>query len=118
MATISAVPAHAHSTAVSQPRLVAAAHEFEAQLMKELLQPMMAGIRLDGEDSDMQNGGVLGEFATEALGRALSNNGGLGIATSIVRSLSRNETASHVGKGIAGSNDLETFGSRELRHCR
>ncbi len=74
--------------ATPQPRLVKAAHEFEAQMMKELLKPMTGGSGLTGEDSDSGSNGALGEFASEALGRALSEAGGLGIATSIVRDLS------------------------------
>jgi Rod binding domain-containing protein len=72
-----------------QPRLVKAAHEFEAQLMKELLKPMnhSASITGDGDDGDSDEGGVLGEFATEALARGLSSQGGLGIANQIVHSL-------------------------------
>lgn len=73
---------------VPQPRLVRAAHEFEAQLMKELLKPMTSNDVLFGEGGDAGSGGILGEFAGEALGRALSEQGGLGIANSIVRSLS------------------------------
>ena len=41
----------------------------------------------DGDD-DEGSGGALGEFAQEALGRALSERGGFGIATSIVKQLS------------------------------
>lgn len=75
----------------SSPRLVSAAHEFEAQLMKELLKPLQHGDALtadadgNGEDS---SGDALGEFASEALGKALSNGGGFGIASSIVQHLS------------------------------
>ena len=75
--------------AVPQPRLVRAAHEFEAQLMKELLKPMMSSDVLFGEGGDTGSGGILNEFAGEALGRALSEQGGLGIASSIVRGLSQ-----------------------------
>ena len=77
------------TTSTPQPRLVKAAHEFEAQLMKELLKPMnhSASITGDGDDGDSDSGGVLGEFATESLARALSNQGGLGIANQIVHSL-------------------------------
>jgi Rod binding domain-containing protein len=73
-----------------QPRLVRAAHEFEAQMMKELLKPMSSGNGLDGEDDDSSSGSgsALAEFASDALGRALSEQGGFGIATSIVRQLS------------------------------
>jgi Rod binding domain-containing protein len=72
-----------------QPRLVHAAHEFEAQMMQELLKPMTEGDGLEGDgDSASGSGGVLGEFASEALGRGLSERGGFGIAAGIVRELS------------------------------
>ena len=76
-----------------QPRLVRAAHEFEGQMMKELLKPMTGGDALTGaEDSDSDSGsgseGALGEFASEALGQALSQRGGFGVADKIVKELS------------------------------
>jgi len=82
--------AGASSSPVSpQPRLVSAAHEFEAQMMKELLKPMTAGEGLDGEDGESTGAGsTLKEFASEALGKALSERGGFGIANGIVRELS------------------------------
>src|SRR5271167_4520239 len=82
--------------ATPQPRLVRAAHEFEAQVMKELLKPMSAGNALTGEDEDSGmdsgSGGALGEFASEALGRALSQQGGFGLASHIVQDLSHSGT--------------------------
>lgn len=75
-----------------QPRLVHAAHEFEAQMMKELMKPMTSGNSLIEEDADSDpesgSGGALTEFASEALGKALSERGGFGIAKSIVQDLS------------------------------
>ncbi len=71
-----------------QPRLVRAAHEFVAQMMKELLKPLTGSDALTGEDSDSGSGGTLGEFASEALGRALSEHGGFGIGNRIVGQLS------------------------------
>ena len=93
-------------SATPQPRLVKAAHEFEAQMMKELMKPLSDGASLTGADADGDDaegsGGALGEFAQEALGRALSEHGGFGIATSIVKQLShagnQNGTASVTGK--------------------
>jgi Rod binding domain-containing protein len=72
-----------------QPRLVRAAHEFEAQMMKELIKPLNQGNSLtgNGDDDDEGSAGALGEFASEALGRALSDGGGFGIASSIVKQL-------------------------------
>jgi Rod binding domain-containing protein len=80
--------------ATPQPRLVRAAHEFEAQMMNELMKPMTHGSSLTGEDDDSDSGsgsgsgGALGEFATEAMGKALSEHGGFGIASSIIKELS------------------------------
>lgn len=77
---------------VPQARLVSAAHEFEAQMMKELLKPLTSvdGMTSDnGEDSPLGSEGALGEFASEALGRSLSEHGGLGVADGIIGSLSQ-----------------------------
>jgi Rod binding domain-containing protein len=105
MSTLSAITATAIAgsnsaanqtpSATPQPRLVKAAHEFEAQMMKELLEPLNHSTSLLGADGDDDSGdssgsaGALGEFASEALGKALSEGGGFGIATSIVKQLSK-----------------------------
>lgn len=85
-------------------RLVHAAHEFEGQMMKELMKPMIASDPLTGadEDSDGGSGGALGEFASETLGRALSERGGLGVANKIVAELSHsgNKRAGYPVTGI------------------
>jgi Rod binding domain-containing protein len=90
------------SAATPQPRLVRAAHEFEAQMMKELMKPMTHGGSLTGADEDADgdsgSGGALGEFASEALGRALSERGGFGIASRIVKDLSHSGNQSVTGK--------------------
>ena len=81
--TAAAAGASSGATAAApSPRLVNAAHEFEAQMMKELLKPMTSTNGLDGEENETSSGsgGALGEFATEALGRGLSEAGGFGIA--------------------------------------
>jgi Rod binding domain-containing protein len=72
------------TTTAAQPRLVHAAHEFEGQMLKELLKPLAAGNGLTGEDSDNS---ILGEFASEALGKALSEHGGFGIANRVVQQM-------------------------------
>ena len=75
------------------PRLVRAAHEFEGQMMKELLKPLTAGDGLTGTEDDSDSGGdaggPLGEFASETLGQALSLHGGLGIAGRIMKTLTQ-----------------------------
>jgi Rod binding domain-containing protein len=92
MTLVSATEAGIASGNTPQPRLVHAAHEFEAQMMQELMKPLTRGSSLAGEDDDSSNGsgsnGALGEFATEALGRALSEQGGFGIANSVLKDLS------------------------------
>lgn len=98
------------------PRLVNAAHEFEAQMMKELLKPMTHGDALTNDgDEDEGSGGALGEFASEALGRALSDRGGFGIATSIVKELSRpvnHSAATTVSQPGNNSQSMRVTGNR------
>jgi hypothetical protein len=78
---------------VPSPRLVKAAHEFEAQLMKELMAPLTRGASVPvvggdgaGDDEEVESGssGALAEFAAETLGHALSVAGGFGIANRIL----------------------------------
>lgn len=96
---ISASSASAGTAAqVPSPRLVRAAHEFEGQMMKELLKPMTAGDGLTGDEDDSGSGGTLSEFGAEALGQALSQQGGFGIADRIVKDLSRSGNQPHTGK--------------------
>jgi hypothetical protein len=68
---------------------VRAAHEFEAQMMKELMKPMTSGSSLDGRRTmtRLGLGGALGEFASEALGRA-ERAGRIWDCNSIVKELS------------------------------
>jgi len=90
----------ATSQATPQPRLVRAAHEFEAQMMKELLKPMTNSDALTGDEDSSSAGstGALGEYASEALGRALSEQGGFGIANRIVKDLSHSGNQPGTGK--------------------
>lgn len=85
IAAITQASSHQAPAAPPEPRLVSAAHEFEAQLMKELLKPLTAGSDTDETGSQ----GALGDCAGEALGRALSRQGGFGIANRIIDQVSR-----------------------------
>jgi Rod binding domain-containing protein len=102
---IAATDAGTGNTTTPQPRLVRAAHEFEAQMMQEMMKPLTQGSSLTGEDTDSGNdsgsAGALGQFATEALGRALSERGGFGIANSVLKDLSHsgNKSVSEPGTG-------------------
>jgi Rod binding domain-containing protein len=73
------------------PKLLHAAHEFEAHMMKELMKPMMRSSGLgdaEGDDGDAGSSGALGEFASEAMAQALSERGGFGVADRILSELS------------------------------
>jgi Rod binding domain-containing protein len=97
----------ASQSATPNPKLVRAAHEFEAQMMKELLKPMAGGDPLTGNDdgsdpelgSGSGSGGALADFASEALGQALSQRGGFGIADRIVKDLTRVNSRHSMGNG-------------------
>ena len=104
-------PGAQSAASAPSPRLVQAAHEFEGQMMKQLLEPMTNGDALTGaEDGDSDLGSclgtgstvALGEFASEALGKALSERGGFGIADRIVKELSR--SGNHHGNGKVTGN--------------
>ena len=73
------------------PRLLKAAHEFEAQMMKELLKPVAAGSSFTGDEENSGSSEIMSGFASEALGRSLSEQGGFGIADSILRSISQKD---------------------------
>ena len=104
------------AASAASPRLVRAAHEFEGQMMKELLKPMTGGDALTGaKDGDSDSGagseGALDEFASEALGQALSQRGGFGIADKIVRELSHSGNRHAVAKvtgGLHGNTVMRT----------
>jgi len=70
------------------PRLRPAAHEFEACLMKEFIEPLQHDT-LFGDDKDggsgEDSGSALMSFGSEALARAISDRGGFGIAARILQ---------------------------------
>jgi Rod binding domain-containing protein len=95
----------------SSQRLVKAAHEFEGQMMKELLKPMTASE--DDGDDDSGSGGALGEFASEALGQGLSQQGGFGIADRIVKELSHSGKESHAGNATGNLHSETAINSQK-----
>lgn len=102
ISSITAALSAQQENGVPQPRLVHAAREFEAQMMSELLQPLTASDVLtgdaEGSEGNWGSNGALGQFASEALGQALSQHGGFGVASKIVQDLSHFGTADHHGK--------------------
>ena len=88
---------HNISTGVAEgardARLDAAAHQFEASMMSELMKPLMENSLFDEDDPsamvDSGSGGsnALMNFASESLAGSLSEHGGLGIARQIISHL-------------------------------
>ena len=86
-------PSTVLSTATTpQPRLVKAAHEFEAAMMKELMAPLEPSHDPLGGETEDSSSSALGSFAGEALGNAISEHGGFGIAKSIIHQLAGNHS--------------------------
>jgi Rod binding domain-containing protein len=105
------------STTTPQPRLVKAAHEFEAQMMKELLKPLSSSTGMLGSDDDADTGsnGALGEFASESLGQALSNHGGLGLSNRIIQDVTHRASGQSQASGAALKSLHETIALKPLR---
>lgn len=91
------------------PRLKPAAHEFEACLMKEFLEPLqhdaLFSTTKDGDGNDDAGEGsssALMSFGSEALAKAISERGGFGIAAKVL---------DHFGQGSAGKSPapVKTF---------
>lgn len=99
----------------TQARLRPAAHEFEACLMKEFLQPLEKD-PLFGEDGDGVTGtgsnNALMSFGSEALARAISERGGFGIATKIIQHFETGKTEPKMGTvgGESGESGLKVLG--------
>jgi peptidoglycan hydrolase FlgJ len=83
------------------PRLKPAAHEFEACLMKEFLEPLQKDPLFSEEGEGASGEGssnALMSFGSEALAKAISERGGFGIATKILEHF-KPGNESHRGKG-------------------
>jgi len=105
----------ASNEAVPQPRLVKAAHEFEAAMMKELMAPLEPGSDPLGEDSDGEGASsALGSFAGEALRKAISEHGGFGIAKRIISQLTAG--SNHSGNSPVPENDVQVLPKNHLNY--
>lgn len=102
----------------SDPRLKPAAHEFEACLMKEFLEPLQHDALFDDNTDPGSSGGsgnALMSFGSEALARAISERGGFGIATEILKHLDGKAEAAGAagaagGAAAAGSENFLRMG--------
>jgi peptidoglycan hydrolase FlgJ len=85
----SAINAAQVGTENANPKLRAAAHEFEASMMKEFLKPLEHDSLFSeekGTESDNEEGsaGAIMSFGSQAMATAISERGGFGIATLIL----------------------------------
>ena len=76
-------------TMSQNPRLVPAAHEFEASLMQEFLKPLQqdslfADNAGKGDDDGSGSAGTLMSYGAEVMAKAISEHGGFGIAHKIL----------------------------------
>jgi Rod binding domain-containing protein len=71
-------------------KLADAAQQFEAMMLQELLKPMRTSEDdLSGEKSDDSSFDTIASFGTEAVAKAISKSGGLGVARQIIQQLSK-----------------------------
>jgi flagellar protein FlgJ len=90
-------------------RLKPAAHEFEACLMKEFLEPLQKDplFSEDGDGGEGEgSGNALMSFGSEALARAISERGGFGIATKIVEQFKTGKTSQEKAESAADTEPL------------
>jgi Rod binding domain-containing protein len=97
----------AAETAPPNPKLQSAAHEFEASLMKEFLKPLQHDSLFaeegdKGDDDDGGSAGALMSYGSEAMAKALSEQGGFGIAKKILEHFHASEKGTRT-EGHAGS---------------
>jgi len=87
--SISSFSPGSETKGVENPKLVSAAHEFEASLMKEFLKPLQkdslfAEDKPGDADDEEGSANALMSFGSQAMATAISERGGFGIATMIL----------------------------------
>jgi Rod binding domain-containing protein len=87
-------------------KLVDASQQFEAMMLNEMLKPLQfgAGVDAGGEESAGGAADTIHGMGTDALGKALSSHGGLGIAKKIVGEITAQHEAETKRKGVLKSN--------------
>lgn len=83
---------HAHS----RGSVAAAAREFEAVFLSEMLKPMLEGMAIDGPFGGGHGEEMFRGVLAEELGRSLARRGGVGLARSVdMQLVGLQEAASH-----------------------
>jgi len=90
-------------------RLVDAAHQFEGLFLQQMLKPMSSMGKDDkSTDDDGGDGGPLQSYGTEAMAKAISAAGGLGIAREVLAKLAPSEAANHAPSAAAAETRLKS----------
>lgn len=97
------VIASSQSASVPDPaqhrKLVDAAHQFEAIFLQQMMKPFAAD-KEDGDgDPDTAGADTYQSLGVESMARAISQAGGLGIASSVVASVERQAHSRNVASG-------------------
>lgn len=101
MMTVTGAAAAAASS-TSDPRLRPAAHEFEASMMKEFLEPLQHDALFndgDRQDETEGSGNTLMSFGSESLAKAISARGGFGIAAKIIEDFDKQSSGVSTVRG-------------------
>ena len=85
----SSSPCFNDKEAQTRSKLTDAAQQFEAMLLQEMLKPLrlQAGSWSDGEETEGASD-TISSFGTEAVAKAVSREGGLGVARQVIRQVS------------------------------
>lgn len=86
--------------AIQDKKLAAGAHEFEAMLLAEMMKPLKFGEAESSEEDEGGAAGTIRSMGTEAMAKAISAGGGLGIAREILSQV-RAERDAHGGNAHA-----------------
>jgi len=81
-------------------KITDAAQQFEAMMLNELLKPLQFGAGVDEGGGESTGGAAdtIRSLATDALGKALSQHGGVGIAQKIAKEITKERNTTKVGK--------------------
>jgi Rod binding domain-containing protein len=84
-----------------QSKLADAAQEFESMMLQELLKPLRSSEDdLGGEKNEDSSFDTMSSFGTEAVAKAISKSGGLGIARQVIDHLSARHDGGDITKEV------------------
>jgi|WetSurMetagenome_2_1015567.scaffolds.fasta_scaffold201377_2 peptidoglycan hydrolase FlgJ len=90
LAATSVVPAPLPAaTSEQRAKIDGAAHDFEAQLIGLMLQPMFDGLSTEGPFSGGSAEGTYRSFMADAIGKQVAKAGGIGVAGPVAREMLR-----------------------------